>query len=207
MAYTLAQSITKVRELLNEPISGFFSDTEITGWIQEAVIDISTKLLCVTAIDTITLVTDQYKYYSSDESWIGDCLKPKSVWYDSSTGPVSLQMITARQFGHNTMRDAEPKYYHYDSTLRYFFILPIPDSTINGDTVSVIYSYETDDITALKDEHQPLAFLFATAKGRLKERLYGESNSLMQQYINFIIYERQDKFNLGVEPTSDFKVP
>lgn len=207
MSYTIAQIITKVRELLNEELGAFWTDTELTGWIQEATIDLSSKLLCVADTGTITLVQDQYVYSSTDESWIGSCLKPKSMWYDSSSGPISMQMIRIQQFGHTDAFDSEPKYYHYENAQRRFYILPVPDSSVAGDTVSVVNVYETDDATLLKDEYQPLVFLYVVYKAKLKERLYQEASYAYQQYALNLKFEKQDKYELGLEPTSEFIVP
>lgn len=208
MAYTLAQSITKVRELINEASASFWSDTQITGWLQDATIDISTKLLCVVGSDTITLVENQYKYISTDESWIATCLKPKAVWYSvSATNLRGLQLIQPHFIGHLDMMDETPKYYYYDSTQRAFYINPTPNFLVNGTTIIVDYCYQTNDITLLKDEHQPLAFLYGAAKAKIKERMYGEASALMNEYRNSLVFERQDKFDLGTQPTSEFTLP
>lgn len=207
MSYTLAQATTKVRELINEETTSFWTDSEIQGWIQEGVLDLSTKALCVTTIGTITLATNQYNYTSSDESWIADCLKPKNVWYVGTNSIKGLQLIEPHMFGHWDTRENRPKYYFYDSTSRVFYIGPTPDSDYNGESLSIIYSYETDDITVINDEHQPLIWLYAASRAKIKERLYQEAILLWQQYITGVNFERQDKYNLGIQPTNDFQVP
>jgi hypothetical protein len=206
MSYTLAQSVTKTRELLNEDTASFFSDTEIQGWIQEGSIFVSSKLLSAITYDTITLVQDQYTYTASDHSWIGDCLKPKYALYIDSTGPQSLQHVDPDKFGHIDRVDSEPSYYHYDSFRRAFYILPTPDSTVDSEVVGVVYSYETNDVTNLKDEHQPLVWLYATSRGKMKERLYQEAGALMNQFMLEINFEKNDKYNIGEEKYDDFMV-
>jgi hypothetical protein len=204
MSYTQTQAITKVRELINEASPSFWSDTEIEGWVKEAVIDISTKLLCCVAIYNIDLVANQAKYANSDHSWIGDCIAPKYVWYSPATGPVGMQKITPNFFGHVDSFDAAPKYYYYDTNHRAFWIHPTPDSTIDGEAVTVLYSFETDDITNLQDEIQPLTWLYAAAKAKVKERLYQESALMWNQYMDALNFERKDKYDLGVQTTDGF---
>ena len=207
MSYTIQQAITKTRELINETTAAFWSDDEIEGWIEEACIDISTKLLAAVTFNQMTLVDGQYRYTTSDHSWIGDCIVPKKVWYDSSAGPLSLQMINDDQFGHLDRQDAEPTYFHYDSQERTFYIFPTPDSSVATDTISVVHSYETDDIDNIRDEYQILTWLYAVHKCKMKERLHQESALVYQLYVNAVNFERRDKYDLGMEPTREFNIP
>lgn len=208
MAYDLTAATTNVRYILNESTAAFWSDAEIQAWIKEGVIDLSSKLLCVTDSDTITLVEDQYVYNSGDHAWIGDCIKPKFAWYvDATVGPIGMQKIEPFQFGHEQTADTGAiKYYYYDSTSRDMYILPVPDSTAAADTVGVIYSKETDDITALKDEYQILIFTYAAFKARLKERLYSDASFLWQQYMNCVNWEL-NKQQFGIESSEQFEIP
>jgi len=208
MSYTLTTAVTELRYLLNETSAVFWSDSELQNWVKDAVIDLSTKLLCVVGQGTITLVDTQYEYTTSDESWIATCLKPKGVFYTDSSGSLfGMQKIKIQEIGHDNRSDPRPVYYHFDSELRKFFIFPIPDSTIDTTVINVVYSYSTDDITLIKDEYQQLVLLYATYKARLKERLYQEALFNYQLYMQSINFERQDKYDLGLEPKSDFQVP
>ena len=57
MAFTLAQAITEVRALLNEDTASYWSDTNITSWIQQGCLDFTEKSLLLVCKDTITLAT------------------------------------------------------------------------------------------------------------------------------------------------------
>lgn len=60
--YSAATALVQVRALLNETTASFWSDAEITAWIQQAVEDISSRVQCISDSDTFLLVTGQYEY-------------------------------------------------------------------------------------------------------------------------------------------------
>jgi len=194
MAYTLANAITEVRSLINEDTPGFWTDSELTNWIAEGTIDLSTKLLCVESEETVTLVTDQWLYSSSDESWLSDLLKIKACYYDNSTTVKGLQRVDIQKFGHIQNSTGDRK----------FYISPTPTVTQNGNDITVICASETDDITELRDEHQPIVFLYAASKAKAKDRMFQESALYLTQYINTINHERKDKYDFGTEPFGNF---
>jgi len=202
LAYTLSQCVTEVRSLINESTAGFWSDTEIENWIKEGTLDLSTKLLCFESEETISLVTDQWIYTSSDESWLGDLLKTKGCYYDDGTTVRGLQRIDIQKFGHVQNTTGNPT--HFFENNRKFYISPTPTVTQNGNDITVICSSETDDITDLRDEHQTIVFLFATAKAKAKDRMFQESALYLTQYMNTINHERKDKYDYGSEPFSNF---
>jgi len=202
MAYSVANAITEIRALINEPTPGFWTDTEITNWIKEGTLDLSTKLLCVESEETITLVTDQWVYSSSDETWLGTSLKVKACYYDDDTTARGLQRIDVQKFGHVQNTTGNPTHFYENN--RKFYISPTPTSTQNGNDITVLVSSETDDFTELRDEHQPIVFLFCASKAKVKDRLFQESALYLTQYINTINHERKDKYDFGTEPFSNF---
>jgi len=205
MAYTIDEAIIEVRSLINEPLPAFWTDAEIEGWVKECAIDVSTKLLSVEDEDTITMATDQWIYTSSDEAWLADNLKIKGCYYDAGSGDVKgLQRIDIQKFGHTQVSSGNPRNFFENN--RKFYVWPIPTATEDGNDINVFHAYETDDIANLRDEHQPLTFLYAAAKAKAKDRMFQESALYMSQYLNAINFERQDKYDFGVDPFSTFKL-
>jgi len=208
MAYTLANAVTQVRYLINEDTANFWSDTEIEEWIKQATIKISTILLSAESEDTVTLATGQFVYSSSDESWLSNLLKVKAGYFTDSSGNVyGLQRIELDMFGHTQhfQTAGRPRYY-YESN-RKLYIWPQPSTAENGQDITFLNSYETDDITNLRDEHQPLTFLYAASKAKSKDRQHQEAALYMSQFLGSINFERGDKYDMGAEPTAGVNVP
>ena len=208
MAYTLANAVTQVRYLINEDTADFWSDTEIEDWIKQATIKLSTILLSAESEDTVTLATGKFVYSSSDEAWLADLLKVKAGYFTDSSGNVyGLQRIELDMFGHTQQFQTagQPRYY-YESN-RKLYIWPQPSSAENGQDITLLNSYETDDITDLRDEHQPLTFLYAASKAKSKDRQHQEAALYMSQFLSSINFERGDKYDMGAEPTAGVNVP
>ena len=207
MSYTLSQAVTQVRYLINEDTADFWSDTEIEDWIKQATIQISTKLLSAEEEQTITLVSGQLKYTASDEAWIADLLKIKAMYYTDSTNIYGMQRIQIDMFGHTQHFQNAGRPIHYYENNRAVYVWPRPSSVEAGDNLVCLTSYETDDITNLRNEHQPLTFMYAASRAKAKDRQHQEAALYMAQFLNGINFERQDKYDMGVEPTAQFNVP
>jgi hypothetical protein len=79
MAIDITEAILQVRNFLNEPISVFWSDSELEDWIKEGCLDFSCKSLLVEAILTLPLVAGQIVYTSGDVAAIASILEPYAV--------------------------------------------------------------------------------------------------------------------------------
>jgi hypothetical protein len=125
MAFTLATSITEVRALLNEASTYFWSDTEITNWIKQGCLDWCEKSLGLIKEDTIALVTNQYQYTTSTNSYIDDAIQ--CIYCEHNN--IALQRISLPQMrGHNQITlatDSMPKYYFdtYDGLTYTFYVM------------------------------------------------------------------------------------
>lgn len=206
MSYTLATAVTEVRHLLNESTASFWTDTQLQGWIQQATTDISCKTLCTTAEGTITLVQNQQKYTSADESWIGDNLKVMVMWYNLGSSTYGMQRTEPYRFGHLQVGGTDrPRYWFEDN--RKIYLWPIPGSDENGVDITCIYSKITNDITELREEYQQLTFLYASAMAKARDRKFQEAALYQQMYLNALNFERQDKYTMGSLPTEAFKQP
>jgi hypothetical protein len=208
MAFTLSQAITEVRAIINEDTPGYWSDTQITSWIQQGVLDWTEKSLLLLREDTITLVTNQVQYTTSGSSYIDNAIRTIHAEYNNK----ALQKITYEQIrGHNARTlgaDTTPAFYfdHYDGTTFTFYIGPTPSATENGNDVTVYFACRSDDITELPYEYQPHIFLFAAHKAKFRERQYQEAFLYYQQYVNNIVFARQDGIIRGIQETNSFRI-
>ena len=210
MALSLANAITQVRYTLNETSADFWTDAEITVWIQEGCRLFSSKTLMVEDTQTISpLVVNQLTYTSSDETWIADLIEPYGAIYnDGSNSYKGLIKVHPRQIGNvATFTSGIPKYYClFDRSI---YIWPLTTTTIRdaGGSIQFLFSKETDDITAITDEYQHLPIIYATAKAKQKDQKFAEATALMQQFLNEINFERTDKHAREVDSIDSFRVP
>lgn len=209
MAYSLATATTEVRALINEATADYWSDSEIQEWLKQGTISIATKLLSAESEDTVTLdgTTPKWVYSSSEEAWLANLLMIKTAYYTDASGNVyGMQRIKPEQFGHTQefQTAGRPKYF-YESNHK-LYVWPKPSATENGQTITILNSYETDDITNLRDEHQPIAFLYAAAKAKLKELQFQDAALFMAEFTNSVNFERGDKYDMGEDTEQDFQV-
>lgn len=209
MAYTLSTATSRVRELLNESTASFWTDTEIQEWIKMGCIDISTKTLCVKRRDYFTLATNTQIYTASDfNTNTSDIIaKMQYAWHGDAMSAVTLKRFTpeimgGHQYGTST---GPPKEFFEDN--QEIFVWPVPSSSENGDKVHVIYSYVSDAIADVQWNYQPLAILYACAMAKAKDEHFQQASLYQQMYLNAINFEREDKFDKGIEPTALKKVP
>jgi hypothetical protein len=209
MAFTLATSITEVRALLNEASTYFWSDTEITNWIKQGCLDWCEKSLGLIKEDTIALVTNQYQYTTSTNSYIDDAIQ--CIYCEHNN--IALQRISLPQMrGHNQITlatDSMPKYYFdtYDGLTYTFYVGPTPSSSFNAELLTVRWASRTDDITTIPYEHQQTIFLYAASKAHSKDRQYGDATMMWQQYINNISFSRVDRETGDQQtPTDAFRI-
>uniref|UniRef100_A0A6M3XAB4 Uncharacterized protein n=1 Tax=viral metagenome TaxID=1070528 RepID=A0A6M3XAB4_9ZZZZ len=194
MAYTEASLLTQVRSILNEPSEQFFDDTEITAWLKEAAIDISTKTMCVETSAAVTVTAG-----TLDATEPTDCLKVYAV-YISNKG---LMRIHPRQIAHITPTPSTiPQfYYHFAGKLGFY---PIAST---GMTATVLYSKLVDSVVNLPYEYQEYAIDYAVYRAKLKDGKYAQANHVLSKYLNSLIFHRQDLYEKGVDSKDMFKIP
>lgn len=194
---SVSDAKTEIRAILNEPSAIFWSDTELESWIEQATTDISSKTLCVEASDTIALVLSQLEYSEPT-----GCIKVYAAHFDNK----GLVKIHPRQLAHVTaVSSGTPQYYyHFAGKVG---IYPLPDAGAAGDSVTILFSKESVTFTDLPNEYQPYAILFAAAKAKLKEGKYAQSAQIMAQYLNSLLFHRQDLYERGVDSKDMLKIP
>jgi hypothetical protein len=210
MSLTLSGAVTEVRRNVNESIAGFWSDTEIEDWIKEGTRTFSSKSLMVEGTDTVDPMIASTLYYDSgDETWIADLLEIYTVIYFNGTNKYKgLIKIHPRQIGNlATATAGPPKYYCLHD--RKLYVLPLTSATevAAGATLSVLYAKETDDITALTDEFQHLAVIYATAKAYQKDEKWAAAGVLMGQFFQEVAFERNDKHARETDSLDKFRIP
>ena len=91
---------------------------------------------------------------------------------------------------------------------RKLYVFPMASTTVagNGSLLRVLYATETDDVTALQDEHQHLPIIYACAKAKQKDQKFAEATSLMSQFYQELAYEREDKHGRDEESLDMFKI-
>jgi hypothetical protein len=205
MALSLANCITETRYLLNEATAAFFTDAEITQWIKEGVRVLSSKgLLYETTVD-LTLVANQISYAATD------VLEVSHAYYKNTAGGAGnykgLIKSAPNKIGNLATKAAGiPKYYCQWGRNIYVWPLPTAAVVTAGGTIQLFCSKETDDVTAINDEYQHMAILYAAAKGKQKDQKFTEAAALFTQYYADLDFERKDKIDREEDALSDFKV-
>jgi len=209
MSLTLSNAITEVRYVLNEASPAFWTDAEITAWIQEGVRIVASKTLMAEADETISpLIADQLSYSSSDETWIGNMIEPYAAIYDDGSNNFKgLIKVHPRQLGNvATFASGAPKYYCLHD--RKLFVWPLSSAAVAAaGSLRVLYATETDDITDLTDEFQHLPITYATSKAKQKDQKFAEANALMAQFLNDTNFERADKHVRETDSVESFRIP
>ena len=208
MALTLANALTQIRYAINETTAQYWSDAELTAWVQEGTRVFSSKTLMVEATEDITLVAGQLSYDSSDESWIADIIEPYAALYDNGSDVYKgLIKITPQMIGNvATTTDGDPKYYCMHDRKVYVFPLTTAAIVTASGLITMLFATETDDITALTDEYQHLPIIYATAKAKQKDQSFGEAASLLAQFYQEIEFERKDKHTREKDTLENFKI-
>jgi hypothetical protein len=207
MAYTAATALTEVRSIINEPSASFWTDAEILEWIRQGCLDWCEKSLLLIKEDIITPVTNTVKYTTSGSSYIYNAIRTLHAEYDDT----ALQRITYEQIKKHNARQlgnlVKPAYFYdqYDGLVFTFYLGPIPDATITSD-ITVLFAMRTDDIEEIPYEYQQTIFLYAIHKAKLKDRQYQEASMILQQYVNNILFARQDSLELPGQSTDSFRI-
>jgi hypothetical protein len=210
MSLTLAGSITEVRDLLNEATAVFWTDAQITRWLQEGVRSFSSKTLMVEDTQDIDpLIAGQLSYSASDETWIGDAIEPyAAIFYDGSSKYKGLIKIHPRQIGNLALgTDGPPKYYTMHDRMIYIFPRTSAAVVTANGKITFLFAKESDDITEVTDEYQHLPIIYAVAKAKQRDQKFSEAAALFGQFYQEVSFERQDKHSREVDSIDKFKIP
>ena len=209
MSLTLSGAITEVRAVLNEASPAFWTDAEITLWIQEGTRIVASKTLMAEDDQIIDpLVENQLSYSSSDETWIADIIEPYAAIYDDGSNKYKgLIKMHPRQLGNvATFTSGAPKYYALHNRQLFFWPLATAAVAAAG-SVRVLFAKETDDITDLNDEFQHMSVQFAIGRAKQKDQKFAEANSIFQQFYSDVNFERADKHVRETDSIESFRIP
>lgn len=209
---TLAEAIAEVRRLLNEPTANFFSDDEITNWIKEGCVNLSTNSLCLEAQETITLVADTLSYAALDGPIDVTVIAKiyNILYHDGSNAYYGLSQIHPIQASHINDGDntpGAPKYFfHFAGKIG---VLPLTSAAIvtGGGELLVFCSKMTDDITLIPDHFQNLVIDFAMTRAKEKDRKYGEAQHYWAKYVNALNAQRADLYDRKKTSKDELQMP
>jgi len=207
MSMTLEEILDEVQVLMEDPGAVIFTDTLVTNWVKQATIDISTKSLCYEQSDddAIALADGTLEYAVPS-----GCLKIYSANINTSGPPASahkgLIRIHPKQIAHLTnVAEGEPVYwYEFGGQIGLY---PIWQTGGVRDKVGLHYSLVTDNVELLPDIYQPLAIMYAAHKAKLMDGKPAQAVQYYQQYLNSLMFHRQDLYDRGVDSKDEFKLP
>lgn len=205
---SLSDALKQLRYLLNDTDSSYYNyqDPELENWIKEGCVDVSSKTLCVEAIDTtsVVLAVDAREYPQP-----AGCVKVFACVYTGETVDRGLQRMHPRMLSHtdNPNEDGPPRFfYHFASKIGVF---PKPTASEVGKICHVYFSKITEDITELPDEYQIAPILYALSQAYLREEDVNQSQAIYNRYAMILNYHREDLYNqkLYVESFDYLKIP
>lgn len=186
MPYTVASATTAVRQLLNESVTSFWTDAEISEWLAQATLDISTTTRCLERTATITVSNGDWDY--TLPSGIIDTM---SVVWLPTLQPLrkTNAVMLASESGPDVEADRPTEWFEWNGVL---YISRRPNATAHGNDLLVFYALASNDFTLLSDLYQLLAIHYAAYRGKLKDKRYAEAGLLYAEYANGIGIRKLD---------------
>lgn len=204
MSLTLANVIDEVQALMSDPAGSIFTDSLVTNWIKQGVIDITTKALCYELKSNTTALVDGQMEYTVPTG----CLKIYNAYIHqgADVSMKGLVKINPKSIFHLTrVESGEPE--HWYEFAGKVGVHPVFATGGARDTLGLHYSAVTDNVTLIPDLYQPLAILFATHKAKMMDRKPGQAAQLYQQYLNSLMFHRQDLYERISDAQDDFRIP
>jgi len=199
MALTKANIHTEIRTLFNEAAAGFFDNTDVNNWIDQAAIDISSKALCCEdGSQELTLVEGILEYARPT-----GIIKVISCRFENK----GLYRIEPKQIGHLGSTTSGPPQFFYEFAKK-IGIYPVCDAASATKKVGVLGAKEVDSIVdaTFPDEYQPYAILYGLYRGLLKDKMYANANNVLTMYLNNLLFHRQDLQERGQDSRDMMKL-
>lgn len=189
MSVTLAQYITQCRRLLHDANGNFYTDQELTDYINDARNRLVRDTGCLRTIQSSATVTNQETYAFSSlpqGNQTMDILNINLYWGNSRV-PLLYRPWTDfnAQLRYWQNYSGRPVAFSMYGT-QTFYLGPVPDQvyTIELDTVieptALVSATDTDTIPDIWTS--PVAY-YASHTAKFKEQSYGEAEIFRQQYI------------------------
>jgi len=187
---TLSSYITEVRRLLHDANGNFYSDSELTDYINSARERVVRDTGCLRTLQSFTLTTNQESYsYSAlpNGSNTLDVININVYWGNSRT---PLRYLPWTDF------NAQLRYWQnyiglpiafsiYGQNTIYFGPVPDQNYVCEFDTVILPNDLQSDStVEQLQDPYTVPVAYYAAHKAKFKEQSFGESEIFKQQYEN-----------------------
>jgi len=187
---TLSGYITEVRRLLHDANGNFYSDSELTDYINSARERVVRDTGCLRTLQSFTLTTNQESYsYASlpNGSNTLDVININVYWGNSRT---PLRYLPWTDF------NAQLRYWQnyiglpiafsiYGQNTIYFGPVPDQNYVCEFDTVILPDALQSDStVEQLQDPYTVPVAYYAAHKAKFKEQSFGESEIFKQQYEN-----------------------
>ena len=187
---TLSGYITEVRRLLHDANGNFYSDSELTDYINSARERVVRDTGCLRTLQSFTLTTNQESYsYSAlpNGSNTLDVININVYWGNSRT---PLRYLPWTDF------NAQLRYWQnyiglpiafsiYGQNTIYFGPVPDQNYVCEFDTVILPNALQSDStVEQLQDPYTVPVAYYAAHKAKFKEQSFGESEIFKQQYEN-----------------------
>ncbi len=185
---TVTNLILRIRDLLNEDTAGFWTDAELTRYMNDAERDIAIKALCLQQIDSLTTVNATQTVSS---------LAYKTMFLEylqSTTKGIGMENILSSQWGHTPGLGVEPQIWFERGTLLY--IEPIPNAIYNLKTYTA--DYPTSEVSTggnspeIPEAFVPLIILYVVSVCLMKDRRYVAGQQVYAMYMNELLYNRSN---------------
>jgi hypothetical protein len=190
MATTLSTYITQVRRLLHDVNANFWTDPELTDYINEGRNRLVRDTGCLRKIQTSTVVTNQEVYNLSDlpDGALNMDILNINLYWGNTRLPLRYlpwtQFNAQMRFWQNYI--GQPVAYSMYGPGK-FYVGPVPDQTytVEIDTViqpvTLVNSTDVDEIP--NPWTGPVQF-YAAYLAKFKEQSYGEAELFKNQYIS-----------------------
>lgn len=189
MSVTLSQYITQCRRLLHDANGNFYTDQELTDYINDARNRLVRDTGCLRTLQTSATVTNQetYTFASLPEGTQTMDIININLYWGNSRLPLLYRPWTdfnaqLRYWQNYTGRPVAFSMYGPQT----IYLGPVPDQvyTMELDTVieptALVQGSDTDTIPDIWT--QPVAY-YASHTAKFKEQSYGEAEIFKQQYV------------------------
>jgi hypothetical protein len=187
---TLSSYITQTRRLLHDANGNFYSDSELTDYINEARNRLNRDTGVLRSYQTSTVATNQESYSLNSMSGVSadtmDVININLIWGNTR---IPLRYLPWTQF------NAELRFWqnYVGRPIAYsmygpstFYISPVPDQdyAVELDTIVAPSNLvNASDIDTIADNYTSPVAYYAASVAKYKEQSYGESEIFKQEYI------------------------
>ncbi len=193
----------RVRDLLNESGTTFYSNACLNRFINDGQRDVAIKALCYESAQSLTTATNTRTIAVT-------CIKTFGVEYVPASGTrLGLGLITPRMVGHMRLTGITPQYWF--PWAGNICIEPIPQTAYNLVVYTAILptvdlSSDTDK-PVLPNEFIPWIVQFAFIRGLIRDKKYASAAMIYKVYIDAMKIARDNMMKKYADARTDFEIP